>query len=63
MKRIFYIYSEATMACLMGLSALVEFVSGFFIPEGLNTVAFSAAGLFTLCALQQIFVIVKAEKQ
>ena len=63
MKRIFYIYTEATVACLMGLGALVELACGFVVPDGLDTLVFSASGLFTLCALQQISVIIKAEKQ
>ena len=63
MKRIFYIYTEATVASLMLSASLVEFICGFIIPEGLSILAFSASGVFLLAGLQQILTIVRAEKQ
>ena len=62
MKRIFYIYTEATIACMMLAASLIEFVCGFVIPEGLNILAFCASGFFLMVAVQQVSTIIKAEQ-
>jgi hypothetical protein len=63
MKRIFYIYTEATVACLMLTASLIEFICGFFIPDGLSTLAFIASGFFLIVAFQQVLIIVDSENK
>ncbi len=62
MKRIFYIYTEATIACMLGFACILELFCGFVIPAPLDNFAFGAAGLFLLGALNQVFYIVKSER-
>lgn len=62
MSRIFYIYTEATVACMMLAAALIETLCGFVLPEPLGGFAFGAAVLFLLAAAHQVRYIINAEK-
>jgi len=61
MKRIFFIYTEATIACMLGAACILELLCGFAMPEGLSVFAYGASVLFLLGAVHQVRYIVKAE--
>ena len=60
MKRIFFIYTEATVACLMLLGSFLELLCGLAVPE-IGMLTYPASALFLAAAVQQMRVIIKSE--
>ena len=61
LKRLFYIYTEASMAVLMLIACLVELVCGLAVP-GLGLLAFPASAAFLAIAMGNVFYIYRSER-
>lgn len=60
LKRIFFIYTEATVACAMLFGSLVELICGLVVPQ-ISFLAFPTSVAFLLIAITQVIYIVKSE--
>jgi len=62
LKRIFYIYSEATAAALMAAGALIELMCWAYLPAPISWLAASATLFFMFAFAGFILHIYRAEK-
>lgn len=64
LKRIFYIYTEASMAVVMLICALIEAICLIYTPEqGLSYLFLAAAIAFTAIAVHNVRYIVRHERK
>lgn len=62
LNRIFYIYTEASIAVMMAIASLLELVCGLVAPE-IQLLAFPASVAFLAIAVSLVLYIVRAEKR
>lgn len=61
LRRIFYIYSEASVAALFVVGAIVELCCALGLPAPLSYFALGASALFALVVAHQVRYIVRSE--
>jgi len=62
-SRIFYIYSEASVAVLLGICSLIELGCYLAVPEFFQPIALGAAVVFCLLTIYLVVFIYNCEKK